>query len=145
MCGCESIYLRNTCRLELLKCFVTEELYPFASNYVLPPSFSISTLCVYMWLFDCVLPGGCSSVMKDLRWSPVIMNLWLLSCLLCLSPYISPPSMLFNANLSHSTLSKYPTSWRFSDWSASNTKSKREPRFMPANRCSDQTLPWFPL
>lgn len=38
----------SLCYLEPLECFVTEELYPFASNYVPPPSFSISTLCVYM-------------------------------------------------------------------------------------------------
>lgn len=114
-----------------LQCFVTVRLHPFASNYVLPPSYSISILWVFTcyYLSVCVCAVPCSRqvlwVMKDVEVEPRGCGSPLLGCLLHVSPHISPPSILFNPNLSHSTLNKDATTWRFLDQTALRTKTRK--------------------
>lgn len=95
--------------------------------FFLPLTPSLYFGCLHVIIWVCAVP--CSRqvlwVMKDVEVEPRGCGSPLLGRLLHVSPHISPPSILFNPNLSHSTLNKDATTWSYLDQTASHTKTRR--------------------
>ncbi len=165
-----------------LECFMTEKPPSLASDYVFPPSFSISA-CLCLCVCLCVLLCSRRAFFGNKRCWGGAMGMWIstlvmsfiyLKSSLCLVffplqlsqshslshsghfshmhlrvwtctllTYISPSSILFNPNLSHSTLNKDATTWSFfrSDSLTLQSQKQEDVMLLPADSHCDKHIP----